>query len=109
MPIETPYGVRVWSKRERGIPTDAVYVGRPSKWGNPYKIGDRRGEVTLDRTLAIGQFVDWFLYSDQGVALHDQLGELVGKDLVCWCAPQDCHAVQLARFANQGFGIELLP
>ena len=31
--------MRVWNKREKGIPANAIYVGRPTKWGNRYVIG----------------------------------------------------------------------
>ena len=35
--------VRIQRKRTAGwrMPEGAVYVGRPSKWGNPFKVGDR--------------------------------------------------------------------
>jgi len=29
------------------------------------------------------------------------LGELRGKDLICWCAPLPCHADILLELANQ--------
>ena len=32
--------------------------------------------------------------------LSDDLEELRGKDLVCWCAPLPCHADVLLRLAN---------
>ena len=33
---------RIQRKRTKGwrMPADAIYVGRPTKWGNPDKIGD---------------------------------------------------------------------
>ena len=30
---------RVLNKRKSGIPAGAVYIGRGSKWGNPFRIG----------------------------------------------------------------------
>jgi hypothetical protein len=73
---------KVWNKRDKNCPVSAIYVGRPSKWGNPFKIyidGTRleviekyRGWITTSRTL-------------------DPL-ELKGKDLCCWCKPAPCHA-----------------
>lgn len=41
---------RVWNKRDPNVPPDAVYVGRPSKWGNDFKIGD------MDRATVIEHF-----------------------------------------------------
>ena len=43
---------KVYNKRRpREIPEDAVYVGRPSKWGNPYK-----ASKTKTREQAIREF-----------------------------------------------------
>jgi hypothetical protein len=38
---------KTWHKMNPTIPDGAVYVGRPSKWGNPYLIGEHgdRDEV----------------------------------------------------------------
>ena len=69
-----------------------VYVGRPSKWGNPFVI-DRDG----DRREVITKFEAWLL--DQPL-LVSALPELRGKVLACWCAPQPCHADVLSRLAN---------
>jgi hypothetical protein len=63
---------------------DRVYVGRPSKWGNPFVIG-RNGA----RAQVIAKYRAWIV---QQPALMKALEELRGKDLVCWCAPEACHA-----------------
>jgi hypothetical protein len=70
-----------------------VYVGRPSKWGNPFVIG-RDG--TRDQVIA--QYRAWITCQP---ALLADLHELRGKDLVCWCAPQRCHAEVLAELADR--------
>lgn len=75
---------KVYNKRDKDIPADAVYVGRPTKWGNPFVIG-RDG--TRDEVVA--KYKKYLLRDD---FLSRSLGELVGKDLVCWCAPLACHA-----------------
>ena len=31
----------------------------------------------------------------------DEIKALRGKDLVCWCAPQRCHADVLLKYANE--------
>lgn len=59
-----------------------VYCGRPSKWGNPYKIG-RDG----DRNTVIEKFATYFIQS----GLIDDIEELRGKILGCHCRPQRCH------------------
>ena len=84
---------RVWSKRERGVPADAVYVGRPTKWGNPFVIGqhgDRDEVIRLYRERLAGS-----------PAMLRAVRELAGRDLVCWCSPEACHADVLVEFANR--------
>lgn len=70
-----------------------VYVGRPSKWGNPFEIG-----VHGTRAQVIQKYEAWFAEQPE---LIDALPELRGKVLACWCAPQACHADFLSRLANQ--------
>jgi hypothetical protein len=70
-----------------------VYIGRPSKWGNPFVIGKdgTRQEV-------IAKYEAWLRPQPHLVAA---LPELQGKVLACWCSPQPCHGDVLARLANQ--------
>ena len=84
---------RVLNKRGDMIPRGAVYVGRPTKWGNPFVIG-RDG----DRDEVVRRYRDRLLESPTLLA---QLGELRGRDLVCWCAPLRCHADVLLELANR--------
>lgn len=83
---------RVYNKRHKNAPDDAVYVGRGSKWGNPYHIGQDG-----DREDVIEKFELHLLNNKE---LMEQLPELRGKDLVCWCAPKACHADVLMEYAN---------
>ena len=73
-----------------------IYVGRPSKWGNPFVIG-RDGT----RDAVIAKYRAWIMRQP---ALIAALHELHGKDLVCWCAPERCHADVLLDLAAQGRG-----
>ena len=93
MPPSTP---RVYNRRSHlhSIPDGAVYVGRPSKWGNPFTIG-RDG--TREEVLA--KYADWLDSMVETRRLN--LDELQGKDLVCWCAPEPCHADILLELANK--------
>jgi len=75
-----------------GIPETAVYIGRPSKWGNPFKVG-KHG----DRETCVRKYADWIAIQPD---LRMALPELRGKDLVCWCAPQACHGDVLLKLAN---------
>jgi hypothetical protein len=73
-----------------------VYVGRPSKWGNPFVIG-RDGK----RDDVIAKYRAWIM---QQPALLQALHELKGKDLICWCAPERCHADVLLELAARDRG-----
>lgn len=83
--------MRVYNKRS-AHPTDAVYVGRPTKWGNPFVIG-RHG----NREQVVSQYEQYLLSNED---LMNSLHELKGKNLICWCAPQACHADVLIKYAN---------
>ena len=80
--------MRILNRRTDPIPHDAVYVGRGSRWGNPYRIG-RHGS----RNDVIESYRTW-LWSEirSGRLSLDELRALDGRDLVCWCAPKRCHA-----------------
>jgi hypothetical protein len=84
---------RVLRQSRDGMPAGAVYIGRQSKWGNPFKIG-RDGT----RSEVVAKYRAWI--ADQP-ALLAALPELRGRDLVCHCAPQACHGDVLLRLANE--------
>lgn len=73
-----------------------VYIGRPSKWGNPYRIGDTQPMGT--REEAIRTYEVWLQTQPHLLAA---LSELRGKVLGCWCAPRPCHGDVLARLAEE--------
>jgi len=75
-----------------------IFVGRPSRWGNPFSIG-RDG----DRATVIKKHRSWIVTQPK---LMRGLGDLRGKDLACWCSlDQPCHAGVLLDVANSN-GIE---
>ena len=67
-----------------------VYIGRPSKWGNPFEIG-KDG----DRMEVLRKYRMWI--STQQLPFE----ELKGKVLGCWCAPLPCHGDILMELANE--------
>ena len=83
----------VHNKYKSTAPADAVYIGRPTKWGNPFVIG-RDGT----RQQVVQKYKDYILSNE---SLLSQIHELRGKDLVCFCAPQQCHGDVLIELANQ--------
>jgi len=81
------------------MPEGAVYVGRPTKWGNRFRIdeGFTRDEVVAEYRR--------FLEDPEITELVKH--ELAGKDLACWCPLVDkdgnrvpCHADVLLEIAN---------
>jgi hypothetical protein len=104
---------RVQRRRAKGwkMPPNTVYVGRPTKWGNPFKVG-RDGDAAyclqLYRQLALGNLCLTLgpvsLMAQRRARTHlEQAGvELRGKDLACFCKlHQPCHADVLLEIANR--------
>jgi Domain of unknown function (DUF4326) len=77
-----------------------IYIGRPSKWGNPFShlIGTLAEFKVKDRNEAIECYEKW-IYNQPG--LIKDLHELKGKVLGCWCKPKSCHGDILWRLANE--------
>lgn len=67
-----------------------VYIGRPSKWGNPFRVG-----VDGSREDVVQKYREWV--RDQSLPFH----ELRGKVLGCWCHPLPCHGDVLVELANK--------
>jgi hypothetical protein len=81
------------------MPDGAVYVGRPTKWGNPFAIGAPHPEH--GRRMTRDEAIDLYAASVDDDLAAAARAELRGKDLVCWCAPDArCHADVLLQLAN---------
>lgn len=67
-----------------------IYIGRPSKWGNPYshKDGTLAQFKVATREEAVSKYKEYLIHRPE---LLQSLHELKGKVLGCWCAPQACH------------------
>lgn len=119
---------RVQRRRTKGwrAPADAVYVGRGTRWGNPWTV--------VETNTGTGWAVNWAGHADQHKPLglndhipadsrrdahaaavelyetwlhaHPQLLErarrdLAGHDLMCWCSePLPCHVDVLLRLSG---------
>lgn len=76
-----------------------VYIGRPSKWGNPFSHIPERAECYVPtREHAVECYRRWILTQPD---LLKDLHELRGKTLGCWCAPKPCHGDVLAELSSQ--------
>jgi hypothetical protein len=70
-----------------------VYIGRPSKWGNPFLIG-RDGT----REEVIAKYKSWI---SDNTELMAAVKELKGKVLACFCKPEACHGDVLVTLADE--------
>jgi len=77
-----------------------VYIGRPSKFGNPFSNrGGTLAECIVDtREEAIECYRNYILATPW--LLEAVKKELKGKVLGCWCSPLSCHGEILAEIAN---------
>lgn len=93
--VSTPR--RIQRKRTKGwrMPAGAVYVGRPTRFGNPWQGVD----------YALSLYHDWLAGKifDRGLPpSYDEVQSLRGKDLACWCRlDRPCHADILLELANR--------
>lgn len=71
-----------------------VFIGRPSKWGNPYRMGPDG-----TREQVVGRFRQWLIRKP---TLLRDLESLRGQVLGCRCAPELCHGDVLAELADLG-------
>lgn len=108
---------RIQRQRVRGwrAPEGAIYVGRPSKWGNPFVVGEeyapyqRHGDASIvpggptvkaTPALAVAMYAAWL--EEWPAVKAAARRELAGHDLMCWCpADQACHADYLLVIANE--------
>ena len=84
---------KVYNMHRKDAPDDAIYIGRPSMWGNPFEIGKdgTRSEVVAKYRAFIEGWPS---------ARRLLIQELRNKDLVCWCSPHECHGDVLLELAN---------
>ena len=77
------------------MPSDAIYVGRPSPWGNPFA---PQPGTSIKQCIELFRQWAW----KQILANPEWIKPLKGKDLACWCRPGDpCHADILLDLANE--------
>jgi len=94
-----------------GLPI--VYVGRPTKWGNPFKVGDNNVEhidtesydfVDIVTIKSVAECIEEYeeYIKEQIEEENLDINELAGKNLSCWCKiGEPCHADILLKLANK--------
>jgi hypothetical protein len=103
---------RIQLSRRKGWrkPENTVVVARPSKWGNPFRVGKPDpldGHLITSRAEAVERYR---LHAGARGAFELDVDEvrreLAGKNLACWCSlpadgePDICHAAVLLEIAN---------
>ena len=87
----------------------AVNCARPSKWGNPFKVGQSYSRDGM-KVISNWEAVRWFRKDIAGRPIfRAQIKRLLrGKNLACWCKIIDevgnyvpCHADVLLEIANK--------
>jgi hypothetical protein len=104
---------RIQRHRTKGwkMPPNTIYVGRPSKYGNPFQIGksfetffESSKPFEPNSLLTRQEAIDAYEYWLQGQLYLNKnfLSLLKGKDLACWCKEDElCHADILIEYANK--------
>lgn len=119
---------RIQRQRVKGwrMPEGAVYVGRPSRWGNPIYLSDVGAQYPSLNDVQVARMVvrDFEALARRGSlhfpnwrhlggrrgpvtwtypSVNEVRAELAGRDLACWCPlDQPCHADVLLEIANGG-------
>ena len=83
---------KVLNKHKDTIPINAIYIGRGSFWGNPFKIGQDGSRVEV--------IEKYRQYINNSKFINEIRKELRGKDLWCFCSPKLCHGDILLEIAN---------
>ena len=77
-----------------------LYIGRfnkflgisASKWGNPFKLSE------YDRNTCLNLYEDYVRNTPD---LINNINDLRGKELGCWCKPEGCHGDILIKLLNE--------
>jgi hypothetical protein len=75
-----------------------IYIGKPSKWENPFRLSNRKKSII--------KHANWVILQDE---LMKDILELDGKILGCWCKPKPCHGdtlIELAEIVKAGKPLE---
>lgn len=93
--------MRVENKRTYRGP--GTYIGRPSKWGNPYTHLDQTTLATETVATRLESILAYEIHAQEMLAVDPTwLDELRGAEaLICWCAPLPCHGDVLVRMIGK--------
>lgn len=99
---------RIQRKRTKGwrMPDGAVYVGRPTRWGNditPDMLDVAGRPLGRERAIELYRLATLrFLEDGDSRDVYEWVQPLLGRDLACWCPlDQPCHADVLLKLVNR--------
>lgn len=101
-----PHRVQIQRRAGWVLPPNTVWVARPSRYGNIFRIGAPNPTPNgpsgpMSRAIAVALYRDW-LTTMTPANLGEWLEPLRGHDLACYCAlDQECHADVLLELANR--------
>lgn len=98
--MNQPKGIQLSRSKGYRKPPGAIVVARPSRWGNPHRIGH---DGVTDAAVAVELFKEWLAHSVTPRAqwMRANLHLLRSHDLACWCkVGSPCHRDVLLRLAN---------
>jgi hypothetical protein len=105
---DTPRRVQLSRAKGWRMPDWTVKVDRSSRWGNPFRVGDRITcadgtiAVCFSAAEAVQAYRDLMLHPISSKIRADIRANLRGKNLACWCKPSEpCHADVLLELANK--------
>ena len=77
-----------------------IYIGRPSKFGNPYshKEGTLAEFKVATREESVEKYEEYLLQNEE---LMLSLYELKYKTIACWCKPKSCHGDILKKYVDR--------
>lgn len=115
MPDPLGRPIRIQRRRTRGwrMPAGAVYVGRPTRWGNMWTpksyldaTGSRIASPETVMKICVDAYRAWLFgeahWAHGALPPVPDLAPLRGRDLVCWCRlDQPCHADVLLEVVNR--------
>ena len=96
--------LRIQRKRTKGwkMPEGAVYVGRPTMWGNPFETAFEFQCWLKHMVPENCSLEDFIRLSPARDLIEKRLPELRGKKLACWCdLDHNCHADVLCELSNR--------
>lgn len=91
----------VKNKKHYNVKPSDIYIGRGSKYGNPYRIGidGNRDDVIRKYEDHLNQMLD------DGTITVEELSDMYGFNLVCFCKPLPCHGDILIRYIKASYQV----